>query len=160
MTIILNADFALCVGDMEANTISETDNTGDGMFVLCGYCATGGGVITYDDTGSLSVEADNYYNIEELRGKKLTLHNANNFSRWISINPIPENNNLIPTFYKGPLSTTLPASNNTKKIVVVEGTANVDSKSLKELSIGRLGPGKELSLNLEANCAVIILEKV
>lgn len=158
MTIMLNADFALCVGDMEANTVSETDNAGNGIFVLCGYCATGGGVISYEG-GSLNIEADTFYNIEELRGKKLTLHNANNFSRWISINPIPETNNLIPTFYKGPLTTTLPASNNTKKLIVVEGSVTVNGKNLEELTIGRIGPDKDISLSLPNNSAVIILEK-
>lgn len=159
MTIILNPDFALCVGDMEANTVSETDNVGDGMFVLCGYCVTGGGVITHGD-GSFQVESDKYYNISHLHGKKLILNNSNNFSRWISVNPIPENKVLIPTFYQGPLNITLSTSTNERKIVVVEGTAIINDKTLNELSIGKVSANKTISLSLLDRCAVIVLEKV
>jgi len=164
--VLSGRDMVICTGGVlkgERHDFQNEDKIGESIYLFYAYTEDNSseylGDIFYDD-GSFKVYSDTLYDMSFLFNKHFYGINTEKTGYWVAINPIPSDKKFNYEKINGPCQMELPASEKKKRIVVLRGSPKINNKDLTFLKVGNVSAGKPISLDLNFDDRILILEEI
>jgi hypothetical protein len=159
-------DLVICTGGVlkgERHEFENQNNPGESIYLFYAYtedCSTEYLGEIFHDEGSFKVYGDTLYDMSFLFNKPFYGINTEKTGYWIAINPIPTDKRFNFEKINGPGEIELPASEKRRRVIVLNGTPKINNKDLSFLKVGNVAAGKTISLSLNFNDRILILEDI